>query len=279
VTADLRRLDRYLDAVPRSAAEVVDVGHLRAFVSSAPWPYYVRPRAELDLVAPLAVTADDVRRSATVLAAAGQGVSFEWVHELVPSLEPVLVEEGYAVVRYPLLQRGLEASDPVAIPDTVAVLDADSPDVPAALAVADVAFAMAGTAVGRPGPAARDRQVSDVPPATVDHVRRQIRTGALVVAVHRDPVDGVVAVGSHQPVGAETEVVGVATLPSHRRRGLAGGVVCALLADAAANGVTLALLSAGGDDVARVYERVGFVRVGTSGAAERPPTAVAARTG
>ena len=46
----LRRCDAYLDAAPREYSEVVDAGPLRVFVSRAPWPYYVRPRAELDLV-------------------------------------------------------------------------------------------------------------------------------------------------------------------------------------------------------------------------------------
>ena len=45
----LRRCDDYLDASPREYAEAVDAGALRVFVSRAPWPYYARPRPELDL--------------------------------------------------------------------------------------------------------------------------------------------------------------------------------------------------------------------------------------
>jgi predicted GNAT family acetyltransferase len=63
-------------------------------------------------------------------------------------------------------------------------------------------------------------------------------------------------------------VVGVATLPSFRRRGAAAEVVLRLLDDARDRGCTLALLSASDDAVARVYERVGFTRVGSCGAAE-----------
>ena len=45
-------------------------------------------------------------------------------------------------------------------------------------------------------------------------------------------------------------------------------VVRVLVADARRRGCTLALLAAGDDAVARVYEHVGFTRSGTCGAAE-----------
>jgi predicted GNAT family acetyltransferase len=77
----------------------------------------------------------------------------------------------------------------------------------------------------------------------------------------------VLAVGSHQPVGAVTEIVGVGTLPAARRRGLGAAVTAALVADARARGAELVFLSAGSEAIARVYERLGFVRVGTAGLA------------
>jgi len=79
--------------------------------------------------------------------------------------------------------------------------------------------------------------------------------------------DGVVAVGSHQPVGGVSEVVGVATLPAARRRGLGAAVTAALVEDARRGGAEIVFLSAGDDDVARLYERLGFERVGTAGLA------------
>jgi predicted GNAT family acetyltransferase len=81
---------------------------------------------------------------------------------------------------------------------------------------------------------------------------------------------GVLAVGSYQPVGETAELVGVATLPEARRRGLAGAVTALLARHALEHGVRNLLLSAQDDDVARVYERVGFRRVGSTHAAERP---------
>jgi len=50
----------------------------------------------------------------------------------------------------------------------------------------------------------------------------------------------------------------VATLPPPRRRGLGAAITGALVDDARAAGVETIFLSAAGDDVARVYERLGF---------------------
>jgi predicted GNAT family acetyltransferase len=68
----------------------------------------------------------------------------------------------------------------------------------------------------------------------------------------------------HQPVGDVTEVVGVATLPAFRRRGLGAAVTGLLVADARARGVETVFLTAGDEEIARVYARLGFVRIGTS---------------
>ena len=75
---------------------------------------------------------------------------------------------------------------------------------------------------------------------------------------------GPVAAGAHQPVGDVTEIVGVATLPAVRRQGLGGAVTGALVEDALERGVETVFLSAGSDDIARVYARLGFRRVGTA---------------
>ena len=83
------------------------------------------------------------------------------------------------------------------------------------------------------------------------------------MAVAED-ASGPVAAGSHQPVAGVTEIVGVATLPSARRRGLGALVTAALVQDARTTGVRLVFLSAGSDDVARVYEKVGFARGATA---------------
>jgi predicted GNAT family acetyltransferase len=69
-------------------------------------------------------------------------------------------------------------------------------------------------------------------------------------------------------VGAVTEITGVATLPSARRRGLGALVTGRLVQDARERGAELIFLSAGSEDIARVYARLGFERVGTACIAE-----------
>jgi GNAT superfamily N-acetyltransferase len=213
----------------------------------------------------------DVQAAAAVLEAADQAVTFEWVEQLVPSLRPALLQAGYAVHAHPLLVLDITARAP-ATGNHARLLAAGSPDLRASLAVSDVGFAAEGTATGPQGPTDRDAAAAALEDALLAHVTTRIREGRSVVAVLDDVRDGVVATGWHQPIGDTTEVVGVATLPSNRRRGAAAEVVERLLHDARVHGVTLALLSASDGDVARVYERVGFTRIGTCGAAEPLPT-------
>ncbi|WP_329087600.1 GNAT family N-acetyltransferase [Streptosporangium sp. NBC_01469] len=74
--------------------------------------------------------------------------------------------------------------------------------------------------------------------------------------------------GQHNQVGEVSEIVGVGTLPAARRRGLALAVTAVLIADARSRGVKTVFLSAGDEDVARIYARLGFRRVGTALIAE-----------
>jgi predicted GNAT family acetyltransferase len=123
----------------------------------------------------------------------------------------------------------------------------------------------------RAGPAERDAAAAVQHQEPVEGLRAQLRAGTTVTAVVVDDVAGVVAVGSHNPRGDVSEVVGVATLPTARRRGLATAVTSALVEHALGHGVQTVFLSAGGVDVARVYERVGFRHVGTACVAEPAP--------
>jgi predicted GNAT family acetyltransferase len=136
--------------------------------------------------------------------------------------------------------------------------------------VSDVGFDAVGTAVGPAGVAERDVAAAAVDDPLLAHVARRVRERRSVLAVLDDGRDGVVATGWHQPIGDTTEIVGVATLPTHRRRGAAAEVVERLLHDARVHGCTLALLSASDDAVARVYEHLGFTRLGACGAAALP---------
>ena len=232
-------------------------GPLRLFVAEGvPWPYYARPSGAGE------VTAEDVRAVRSRQWELGEPEAFEWIVDLVPSLGPATRETGLSVMEVPLmvLDGPLRASAPPGA--RVRRLDPDDPELAAARAVADLAFGGGRDA----GAVERDAQVASRPPGALDVVRARLAAGLIATYVAEDP-SGVVAVGSHQPLGAVTEVVGVATLPSHGRRGLATAVTAALVSDAQRGGAELVFLSAGSEDVARMYSRLGFGRVGTAGLA------------
>jgi ribosomal protein S18 acetylase RimI-like enzyme len=92
--------------------------------------------------------------------------------------------------------------------------------------------------------------------------------GLLVTAGAFDETGRAVGGGSHAPRGDTTELAGIAVIPSARRRGFGAALTHLLAAEARSRGVGTVFLSAQDDAVARVYERVGFVRVGTACVAE-----------
>jgi ribosomal protein S18 acetylase RimI-like enzyme len=256
----LGRIEAYFDAAPRAAADVEEHGALTLFVSRIPWRFYARPRLGLRED----VGADDVAAVRARQRELGVREALEWVAETTPSLAGAAQAAGLEVTAVPLLALELADWAPPRGPRSAAVrtLAADDAALAAAHVTQDVAFAAGGTAVGPAGPRERDRAVADV--IDLGFLRERIRRGLTVVAAAEDPVDGALSSGAHNPAGEVTEIVGVATLPSVRRRGLAGAVTARLVEDARERGVTLACLSATDDDVARVYERLGFRRVGTA---------------
>jgi predicted GNAT family acetyltransferase len=95
--------------------------------------------------------------------------------------------------------------------------------------------------------------------------------GRIVTAVVDSPTQGILTSGILQRVGDVAEIAGVATLPSARGRGYASQLTATLARKALSEGVRLIFLSAGDDDVARLYSKVGFRRIGTACIAEPAP--------
>ncbi|MHB8188010.1 MAG: GNAT family N-acetyltransferase [Dermatophilaceae bacterium] len=144
-------------------------------------------------------------------------------------------------------------------------MDAEDDTVGAVQAAIHVAFGTPGTAVAEAGVAERDAAATSSDAQrrlgfTVDGLRegRTVLAGAFVNDV------GAVGGGSHNPRGQVSEIVGVGVLPAFRRRGLAGAVAHMLARQALDNGVATVFCGAESIDVARVYERVGFRRIGTT---------------
>jgi GNAT superfamily N-acetyltransferase len=261
----LECIERYFSVAPLADARIERAGALDVPIADPTWPYPARPRRDAE-----PVTADDVRAAAALQQAAGLPAALEWVPECAPEVGAAARAAGMTAEELPLLV----ADDPVdvVLPTGVRLflVGADDPQLPHYQQVAAVAFAHPGGA----------EDVGEVPlddpaaaAARTAVLRERIADGRTVMMVAID--DGMpVAVGSHQPVdidGAEvSEIVGVATLPRLRGRGLGAGIASALAAHARET-ADLVFLVAGDDDVARVYERIGFARVATTGVAELRP--------
>jgi predicted N-acetyltransferase YhbS len=259
----LTELERYYDAAPRSAARVEEVGPFTVFAGTGPWNYYARPRLGLEHE----YTVEDVRAALARKRELGQPESMEWVHDTTPSLLAAARAAGLEVLEAPLmvLDRGAWRAPEPPPGVMLRVLGADDVDgLAASRAVQNVGFGAAGTATGPEGRAERDAAIER---GGLEFLRERTRAGLTVTAVAEGEF-GVVAAGAHQPVDTVTEVVGVATLPVVRRQGVGGALTGSLVEDALERGVETVFLSAGSEDIARVYGRLGFERVGTAGLAE-----------
>ncbi|MBV9577076.1 MAG: GNAT family N-acetyltransferase [Chloroflexi bacterium] len=259
----LREIETYLDAVPRSAARAEEIGPFTLFVNTgAGWSYYARP----SLVA-AGITETDVRRVRLRQRALGIPESFEWIADTSPGLAAATAAAGLTVSYFPLMllqqHRHVE-------PDGVEIREATLADDLALLdAVGHVAFTHAGTDVGAAGlDTARANIQHDAPAIAFQQDR--MRTGRTITAVALVD-DQPVGVGSHQPLGSATEVVGVGVLPAYRRRGIAAALTSHLVAEALRRGMRTIFLSAGDETIARVYTRVGFERIATACTAEAAP--------
>ncbi|MEU4644020.1 GNAT family N-acetyltransferase [Micromonospora sp. NPDC023814] len=268
------RLERFYDAVPRDAARTEEHGALVLFVrNGAGWPFYARPRLDATEPPSLADVAAVRERQREL----GLPEALEWVHETTPDLLAVARSAGLSVLEAPLM-----VLDPAALPDPatltdvpVRLLDPTAPgfaaDVAAQRAVAAVGFAAPGTDRGEAGPAQRDAAVAGLDEAALDEERARTADGRRLSALAGTPADGALASGMAMRVGDVAEIAGIATLPAARRRGLGAAVTAALARALLAAGTDLVFLSAGSEDIARVYLRVGFRRVGTACIAEPAP--------
>lgn len=260
----LHRLESYLDAVPRSAARAEAFGSLTLFHRGDGWPYYARPTLGWSGE----VSVDDVTAVRRRQRECDLPEAFEWVDDTTPVLRGIAELAGLRVEALPLmvLGRPIVSVQPAGV--RVRTLPPDDPWLASATAVAEVAFGSSGTEPGTAGERERDAAATELTPERLQVSRERLQRGLTVTAVAAQGDGAPLCVGSHQPIGEVTEIVGVGTLPSARHRGLAAAVTAHLVADAVSRGVSTIFLSAGSVDVARMYARVGFERVGTCCIAE-----------
>ncbi|MEV0489760.1 GNAT family N-acetyltransferase [Streptomyces atratus] len=262
----LDRLEQYYDAVPRSGALVEDFGSLTLFIREGQGrPFYARPALGWSGAA----SAADVNRVRARQRELGIPESFEWVAETTPTLRAAVEQAGLVVHEHPLMVLGPGVPTPeVAGGVLVRVVGPDDPVLPSALVVPHLAFAESGIGVGTAGLAELGEAVrARAGDGSVQRAVARIMAGLTCVAAAVEDTTALCA-GQHRPVGAVSEIVGVGTLPTARRRGLGQAVTAVLVADARSRGAETVFLSAGDDEVARIYARLGFRSVATALIAE-----------
>ena len=256
----LDSVERYAAAAPLPDAPFVPAGVLDVPVGPPAWPHPARPRPGAG-----PVPADDVRAAVALQEEAGLPAAVEWVVERTPSLGAAARAAGLAVTEFPLLV----VDDPVELllPAGVRLylVGAEDPALPHYQHLLESGFAPHHTD-------ADPEDLEGPSDARSEVLRERVATGRTVVMVALE--DGMpVGVGSHHPVevdGSEiTEIVGVASSPRRRGRGVGAALASALVAQARET-ADLVFLTAGDDDVARVYERVGFAWLGSTGVAGLP---------
>lgn len=274
----LDRIEAYFAAAPVPDTTVERIGALDVPIGPAEWPYPARPHPG---VGP--VPAVDVQAALDRQAQAGLPASLEWFAVRNPGLAQTVRAAGLVVDELPLLV----AVDPVEVtlPPEVRLylVGADDPLLATYQRLAQLAFDNPGPAAAAAGAAGATALGDEASgrgtelPAPTAVLRERVAAGRTVMMIAVEHGE-TVAVGSHQPVavgGADgrvddvSEVVGIATMPRFRGRGLGAGLASALV-EHARETADLVFLTAGDDDVARVYERVGFAQVGTTLVGERP---------
>ncbi len=252
----LLRVEEYLDLAPRYGSEVIRVGSLVLFASHTPWAYYARP----DRGNASRPRRRDLVRLRRVCEHRQLPLRIEWIAELSPELENIAAAFGLSIVVHPLLilteDEFVDRSRSIG----VRMLDPDDSQLLESRAVVHVAFDP--TMVAAAGVVERDARLVRLDHAEVNYAHQRARSGRTVTGVASVAGVGVVATGSYNPIGEIAEIVGVGTLPTYRHQGLGSDVVHLLCEDAFSRGIQLVALVAEDEAVARMYQRLGFRRIG-----------------
>ncbi|MEV0143915.1 MULTISPECIES: GNAT family N-acetyltransferase [unclassified Nonomuraea] len=197
-----------------------------------------------------APTLDEVAALVAAFRERSRTPRLEYVPQAAPKVEEALLAAGFTPEdRFPLL---------VCPPDEVVDAPADAA-VRVGLVADDAGLCQVARVMN---------EAFQAPEATehdVARLRRILDRGGLVAAAAAVDVATGDVVGAGQlggPHEGVAEVAGIAVLASHRRRGIAGAVTALLTHAGAEAGVTTPFLTPADEGAARVYQRVGYRRVG-----------------
>ena len=190
----------------------------------------------------------DVAALISAYEARGLAPRLEYVARLAPLVESALTAAGFAVEgRFPVMVCTPGGEKALPIPENIELV------VPTSDSELRDTVTVQHEAYGESAPSCED----------VDRLRESLTMGAIAVLA-RDATTGEPAGAGQLTVPGEmtTEIAGIGVRASFRRRGIAGALTARLLREAFAAGVSVAFLTPGHDEEARIYSRAGFVPVG-----------------
>lgn len=194
-------------------------------------------------------SAEDVAELVGASRSRGRVPRLEYIPQLAPAVEPVLLAAGFEVEgRLPLMTCfDAEEVRGIAVDRIELVAPATEEDYLGAASAQSEAYG---------GVAAPSQHA-------VDSLRRTADAGGVVVLA-RDAVTGEPAGAGTctAPEGGLTELTSVGVRPAFRRRGIAEALTGRLAWGAFAAGMSGVFLMAAGEDEARIYARAGFARSG-----------------
>jgi ribosomal protein S18 acetylase RimI-like enzyme len=172
---------------------------------------------------------------------------FEYVAELAPALEDKLLANGFrreAEARLMVCTR--ESFTPVPVPEGLS-LSVLTPGSPREEVRAYIATSRQGFSHG---------EADEIPEEELSKMQGDLKEGGAVLGrVEGQPAVVGMFTPPHEGI---TEVVGVATLESFRKRGLGTALTSRLAQEAFERGVDVLFLSTITEEAGRIYERVGF---------------------
>ncbi len=248
LSQQLRRIEQINTKVAAQFSDVIAVGPFQAQIDPScdmTWLNYAVPVAELGKKAEVAEVVVELRE---VFTERDRTLRFEFTESLWPTLPEVLEEAGLRLeVRHPMMLCKLATFQPH---------QASAVQVKQLTAADDTKTLAAFLAVRNQG---FNQDFADEPPTDTEiaELREQIQTGKTCCALAS--LDGIPAgVGVTMPMSGICELVGVATIPALRRRGVAATLCSFLVKDHFQRGGDLVWLSAGDAIAQATYERLGF---------------------
>ena len=249
----LERIQGYLVGISEREARGEAFGPFTAYyseITTEDWGWYA-----LATGVPADGWAEPVAAVDDAFAARGRRVRFEFLHDLFPGLADELRDLGFTGGDVEPLLVLEELIPGVAVPGVEIVrLSPDEPALHSILEIAHEAFEEEGVVTER----------------RVEEKRAELRQDPDKVMLAAVIDDEFVASGLVVRVDGVAEIAAIATRPPYRRRGIAAALTTELVRIGMDAGADLAYLTARDAPAARIYERLGFRKVGTYMELERP---------